>query len=202
MGVARSGWSPDPTIHTTAWVGDDDVLLEGSDVEAWARTADPSHLAVRPGGKLTQIRYRALTRRELTALGDLPEQMAETDGAQKFGMLMLYVIEACRYGLVSIEHERLGRSSVVGVRMLDSQTIDSLCEIEAPVPLAGLLARWGEVRYGLEPAPEPARAAEDSDASSPPPKGKEAEYALTQLPVWLGMHVLIATFRNWPRDGR
>jgi hypothetical protein len=195
--LKRKEWSPDPQVRTTAWVGDEDADLDASDVEEWCASANPEALVSRPRGKLTRIRYRALTERELMALG--PPTGDD---------LLVWFVEAARYGLVSIDGEDLGRVSRKGLRQIDQKSTDDLCDIKAEIPLDAAIAQWSAVYYGHPLAAQAANQDEDEEAgedateSEPPPAApapverKEVEYVITPLPLWLGIHVLIATFRG------
>ncbi|MHC4644080.1 MAG: hypothetical protein ACYTBJ_01165 [Planctomycetota bacterium] len=157
-------------IIDTHWYGDEHIDPDASDVISWCRTAEADLLKPLPDKKLTLVRYRALTEREHS-------QLPLEDGTGQALMARCY--EACRYGLVSIEGEKLVRrkfpSGVVG---LSDSTLDSLSDIRADIPFGVAIHQIYEA-MGIK--------LDDPDTTA-----RE-----TSLPIWLGGQILSATFRTF-----
>jgi len=175
MGLKRKA-APrlDPEVHETAWVGDDAIDREASDVNGWCETADHTRLKALPGkgDDLSIIRYRGLTDREVALL---------PRGEEAGSVHPLWFVEAARYGIVSIKGVPLHRRRVGGVSGLSDATMDELMEMRDSLPV--VLAS----RVLLD---------DPSEVEAP----EAPENVETALPDWLGVHILGLTFRNRKRN--
>jgi hypothetical protein len=151
----------------TYWPGDAAIDLGASDVAGWCRTADASLLVPRQGERPSKVTFRGLTEREMS---QIPE--AELEGRS----FAARCYEACRYGLVSIEGEALLRHRRSGVSGLTDATLDGLCRFVETLPFDLLLSAY----YGALGVELPELQRQDVEVS---------------LPIWVGAHVLAATFR-------
>lgn len=160
-----------PTLQAapidTYWPGDSAIDREASDLDGWCRTADASLLVVRPGETPSKVSFRGLTERELSQI-PVFDLDGETFAARCY--------EACRYGLVSVQGEPLHRLRIKGIPGLDDATLDDLCRFTEVLPFDQVMvAYYGALGVTL---PELKRQLID-----------------TSLPIWVGAHVLAATFR-------
>ena len=174
MGLKRKAAPKlDPEVHETAWVGDDAIDREASDVNGWCETAEVERLKCKPGkDDLSIIRYRGLTDREVALL-----PRSDEDGE----VHPLWFVEATRYGVVSVKGLPLRRRRVGGVSGLDDATMDDLMKERDKLPV--ILA----MRV----------LADEPDSMERP---KEPKSVNTALPDWLGIHILGLTFRNRKRN--
>jgi len=160
-----------PRTLETLWWGDEAVDREASDLDGWCRTADGSLLITKPGEKASKIVYRALTEREESALP------ISLEGDPRGITARCY--EAARYGLVKISGESLlRRRNEHGLLGLSDATMDDVSEFRAELPLSRAFESWSDA-LGLENVK----------------REEQAVVMETSLLVWLGIHVIAATFR-------
>lgn len=155
----------------TCWFDDDAVDVKASDRDAWALAGTLDGVVTLPGHDLTRVRYRGLTEDELDVL---------PSGSSDEGMLARFY-GAAEIGLLSIGGEQLERRRRDGALRITEPCRSRLAyDYKTPLPFEHLLHHY-LVELGL-PAGE-----ED-------PKARERLVELS-LPTWVGVHVLIASFR-------
>ena len=163
----------------TFFICDENLNIEESDIYNWSITADPEYLKPVEGKRLTRIRYRALTDLEL---GQLPI----LDGRYK--TFLSRILEACRYGLVSIDGVKLAKTKGdMGLYRLTTYQLNELCEYEGEIYFQDLIDKYVESITG------------DSEKEDEPEEEKKEEDQKTQktnLPLWLGVHILLQSFRS------
>lgn len=159
------------TVYDTVWIGDENADLSASDINKWCATADPEFVKAVEGKKLAKIRYRALTEREE---GMLPRGTPDEPKVERM------CCEAARYGIVSIDGVALARSRIDRVLGLADSTLDELCEHKEPMPLSLAFRSWSSA-LGTDESDEPTK--------------DQLDHVSVSLPVWLGVHILAATFR-------
>lgn len=181
MGLKRKRARPAPDfrarVRTTHWWADDAIDRGASDRDKWFRTADPDHLVMLPGERAAEIKWRPLYPWEMKGLGF---------GDDSESALVSRCEEAFRIGLVSIEGFSLKRSRASTISRIDDATMSEIYgEIdEAELPYGKIVSVIVDAFSDLG----------DGDAEKVW-SGIEERIAPMELSVWLGGHILAASFR-------
>jgi hypothetical protein len=168
----------------TFFICDSNIDLEQSNVYDWSLTANPDCLRPIEGKQLTRIRYRPLTELEI---GQLPPN----DG--RYQNFLARIFEACRYGLVSIDGIKLSKTRAeMGLYALTTAQLNDLCEFTGDIYFSDLIDKYVDCWSSLILNKEN-RSEQEEDRSE---EKKESTTQDTSLPLWLGVHILLATFRS------
>lgn len=164
---------PAPDLLSTRidahWWGDEAVDEAASDIRLWNRSGGTQGLVFRPGVEPVQIRYRGLTDPELYTI---PIGATNEESVARF-------YEAAKIGLISVRGEDLRRIRVNGALRLTDESLVALCDVKAAVPFNETLCVLQEAQGAPVEMSEQARAA----------------LVEVSLPVWVGVHILAASFR-------
>jgi hypothetical protein len=167
-------------VRETGWWGDEALDREASDMLKWTQTADMEHLVPLPDQELLTVRWRPLHEWELSSLS-FSDESAEAFISRCY--------EATRIGLISVPGEEIKRVRQASVSRITDASMDSLCEYRERIPSAQIVGVVTTASQGIE--------GEKSDEffASLPTDLKE-----TSLPLWIGGHILAATFRSFRRN--
>jgi hypothetical protein len=133
-----------PEVHETAWAGDP-AVASVSDMARYVAEADADALELKPGKRASVIRFRGMTEREVYRV----QRASREDGGGD-----TQFVEACRYGLVSIEEVSLPRAKVGGLLGLTDAALDTLFTATADLPITALMNVHARA-VGVAPVAEP-----------------------------------------------
>lgn len=134
-------------VKETVWLDDPAVDLERTDVKQWFETGEG--FALKPQEKATVIKWRALEPDERFEAGAMSDLRRGANGELDPFSTTRYHRNAARFGLVSVEGGRLGRTHHHGVLGLDDRTMSKLSRmvITSPPPALQQCGIKTELRF-------------------------------------------------------